>query len=813
MPRDIPVGNGRLLITYDDRYQLRDLFYPHVGQENHAGAGPCHFGVWAETPGKKQAGQNSQGRLAWSDDPDWTIRQRYLEDALTTDVDLWNARLQLSLHCNDAVDFNRNVLVRRIRVHNRQDAKRLVKVLHHHDFLMFGTRVGDTAYYDPELRSMVHYRAKRYLSCCWYAPDDRGGQERRVDEFATGTSGFGGAEGTFRDAEDGHLGMNPIAQGAVDSTMSCNVTVPAGGTVDVYLCILAGNSRDEIAELHGWLDRQTPQTVIDRTTSYWRLWSQGAGIQFGDLPEDVVKLFKRSMLTVRTQIDDEGAIIAANDSDIMQFARDTYSYMWPRDGALVADALDLCGYQDLARNFYSFCQRVIQPEGYFLHKYNPDGSPASSWHPWIKDGRPSLPIQEDETALVVWAMWRHYWRYRDTEYIRPLWIDVVVPAAEFMCRYRDERTGLPLPSYDLWEERWGVHAFTVATVYGGLIAARNFAVAFGDKKRAEKYGQAAAEIKAGAEKYLWSEELGRFSRRLVPHDQMTPPQEPGYTDPEAETLHAADSEDIYEVDDTLDASLFAIYKFHLFEGDDPARRRDDGRDREGAVGQDRRRRRGAVHERLLPPRQRRHRQRAGQPVVHLHALARRLLHPPRQHEGGAAQGDPHLRVGRRPRPGERHAGRAGQPVHERADQRQPAHVEPRDGVQHGREVPRKARAARRRERRSRDVSHARAGAFPKHALERPPRRARRGVRRRVEDPRPARHAQPRGGVVAPAVAARLGAAAATLCPHDARRSGRNLAWPTRGGARAVDRRAGAGRGRQRRPARRAGGRRDGGDGV
>ena len=50
MPRDIPVGNGRLLITFDDRYQIRDLYYPHVGQENHAGAGPCHFGVWAELP-------------------------------------------------------------------------------------------------------------------------------------------------------------------------------------------------------------------------------------------------------------------------------------------------------------------------------------------------------------------------------------------------------------------------------------------------------------------------------------------------------------------------------------------------------------------------------------------------------------------------------------------------------------------------------------------------------------------------------------------------------------------------------------------
>ena len=56
-----------------------------------------------------------------------------------------------------------------------------------------------------------------------------------------------------------------------------------------------------------------------------------------------------------------------------------------------------------------------------------------------------------------------------------MWVDLVRPAADFMVQFRDPDSKLPLPSYDLWEERWGVHAFTVATVYGGLKAARNFA--------------------------------------------------------------------------------------------------------------------------------------------------------------------------------------------------------------------------------------------------------------------------------------------------------------------------------------------------
>src|SRR5688572_2228204 len=344
------------------------------------------------------------------------------------------------------------------------------------------------------------------------------------------------------------------------------------------MAIITAESREELLELHKWLMKMTPQGVIDRTSGYWRLWVGGTNINFGNLPPKVVELFKRSLLVVRTQIDNGGAICAANDSDIMQFSRDTYSYVWPRDGALVSDALDLAGFPDVARSFYTFCQKSITDEGYFYHKYNPDGSPASSWHPWVLKGRKSMPIQEDETALVVWALWRHYYRYRDIEFIRPMWVDIVQKAADFMCKYRDPRTGLPLPSYDLWEERWGVHAFTVATVYGGLKAARNFAVAFGDRERADRYNEAAEEIKKGAAKHLWSEKLGRFVRRLVPKDDALAPEVAGAPAPpppvpehKQRTTPAPQPQsldDVYEVDDVIDASLYAIYKFHLFEADD-----------------------------------------------------------------------------------------------------------------------------------------------------------------------------------------------------------------------------------------------------
>ena len=557
MPRDIPVGNGRMLVTFDNRYQVRDVYFPHVGQENHAGAGPCRFGVYCDVPGAKGH------QLAWTSDAGWNIRQRYLRDTLTTSVSLDHRELKLSLYCNDTVDFHRNILVRKIKVRNAADYERAVQIVHHQDFNMFGAKIGDTAYYDPELRSIVHYRGKRYLLVSFWANG-----EQRIDEYATGTSGFHGAEGTWRDAEDGHLQGNPIAQGSVDSTIAHHLTIPPDGEKTLYMVLVAGHSRDELLELHKWLMKMGPQGVLDRTSSYWRLWVGGTNINFGNLPTKVVELFKRSLLVLRTQIDNGGAIVAANDSDIMQFSRDTYSYVWPRDGALVANALDMAGFPDIARWFYKYCSDVLTEEGYFYHKYNPDGSPASSWHPWVLKGNRAMPIQEDETALVVWALWRHYFRYRDIEFIRPLWVDIVQKAADFMVRYRDPRTGLPLPSYDLWEERWGVHAFTVATVYGGLKAAHNFAVCFGDREKAEVYAKAAEEVKAGAARYLYSERLGRFVRRLVSLDVPKPPDNGSYEERDPLTTESR-TEDLFEVDETVDASLFAIYKFHLFEADDP----------------------------------------------------------------------------------------------------------------------------------------------------------------------------------------------------------------------------------------------------
>jgi len=45
LPRDLPLGNGDFLVTFDGEYQLRDVYYPNVGQENHTVGEACRSGV------------------------------------------------------------------------------------------------------------------------------------------------------------------------------------------------------------------------------------------------------------------------------------------------------------------------------------------------------------------------------------------------------------------------------------------------------------------------------------------------------------------------------------------------------------------------------------------------------------------------------------------------------------------------------------------------------------------------------------------------------------------------------------------------
>ncbi len=527
MPKDIPVSNGNLLLNFDSDYRIRDVYFPLIGQENHSKGHPFRFGIWVD------------GRFSWMG-PEWEKDLRYHDNSLVTNVFLKNEALGLELRCWDTVDFDLNVYLKKVEVTDLAGKERQVRLFFTQDFHLYGNEIGDTAYFDPRTGALLHYKANRYflINCCTASKQGADGYACSVKEVA-------GRQGSWKDAEDGELSGNPIAWGSADSTISIRLHLTPKGRVAAFYWMAAGTQYNEVTQLNREVLEKTPEELIRRTLSYWEAWVEKEPRSFGDLPKTVTDIFNRSLLILRTQIDNRGAIIAANDSDIVYFGKDTYSYMWGRDGSFVAAALAKAGYSEVCRRFFDFCARVLSEEGYLFQHYNPDGSLASNWHPWIQDGKEVLPIQEDSTALVLWSLWIHYQCSKDLEFIKPLYQKLIQKSADFLVTHRDSETLLPIDSYDLWEERYGTHAFTVAATIAGLRSAAKFARVFQDASLAETYDTAANQMKEGLARHLYHRGLKRYVRS-------------GYRKGKG-----------YELDEVIDISLLGLTMLEAVPPKDP----------------------------------------------------------------------------------------------------------------------------------------------------------------------------------------------------------------------------------------------------
>ena len=493
MPRSLVLGNGNLLVCLDGNAIVRDLFYPHVGQENHVGGHRHHVGIWVD------------GTFSWIDDPAWKREVRYQDGTMVGLATLSHEGLGVLLEFHDFVYNERDIFVRKVVVKNRREQEREVRLFFAQEFQVSETAMGNSAFYEPRGNVVVHYKGRRVFRI-----NGRVGTDG-ISDYAIGTTHFRGLEGTWRDAEDGVLSKNPVDHGSVDSVVALNFRLPPKGSEAVYYWIAAGRSLVEAKLLDEYVLEKTPQHLLETTRDFWRAWVNTRQYNFWGLPDEVIRLFKISLLIIRTHVDNKGGIIASADSDFLQHGRDTYASVWPRAGAVVAKALELAGYSENTDEFFKFCNEVLMPDGYLLHKYISDMSFGSSWHPWVgQNGDAHLPIQEDETALVLHALRTHYDRNRDLEFIESIYNSLIKPAANFMDAYRHPETKLPRPSYNLWEEQRGISTFTAASVYSGLVSAAFFAKLLGKTKSASRYQKVAKEIKDGIIKHLYDAEKGYF---------------------------------------------------------------------------------------------------------------------------------------------------------------------------------------------------------------------------------------------------------------------------------------------------------------
>ncbi len=526
---DIVLGNGSTLIGIDKNAELRDLYFPFVGLENHVGGRFRHrVGVWVD------------GQFGWLSDSKWNVATRAGDETMSGEINAISDELGVELHFEDVLYNEKNIFMRQIIVKNLRDHKRQIKLYISHEFEIYESHRGDTAYYDLEQNVVIHYKGRRVFLISTEC-DGKG-----FDDYTIGIFGIEGKEGSHKDAEDGLLSKNSIEHGKTDSVIGIYLDIEANSSKTVDYWIAIAKTIQDAADINEYVKDRSLSYLIKTTKDFWHAWLNNRNFNFYHLEDDVVDLFKKSLLILRAHVDNNGSILASGDSTLLQYGRDAYSYMWPRDGALSAIALDKAGDYNVAKRFFDFCNDVITKEGYFMHKYRPDKSLGSSWHSWVYKDRPQFPIQEDETALVIYSLWKHYEFSKDLEFIESIYNSLIKKAADFMVSYIDAETGLPKPSYDLWEEKFGVSTFTASSVYGALIAAAKFSKLLGKVEHEKKYTTAGEKVKEAVVKYLWCEEKKMFYKMV----------------------NFEDGKPIF--DETMDiSSIYGIFRFRVLDVNDP----------------------------------------------------------------------------------------------------------------------------------------------------------------------------------------------------------------------------------------------------
>lgn len=532
MARSVTIGNGKMLVGLDLRGQVRDLYFPYVGEANHvSGASGNHvhrIGVFVDD------------KISWLDDPAWRITIGSEDDTSIGSMFAENLELGITLSSRDAVHNEKDVFLRHFTVHNHRSETRTIKLFLSQQFRIFESRRGDTGFFDPRVNAIIHYKGDTTILV------NAMSGKKTFQEYNIGLFGIEGREGTYLDANDGVLEKNPIEHGSVDSVLGLSFAIAGHSSQDAYYWVVCGASVADVHELDEFVIKEGPDRLIASTDAYWKAWVDKEQLDLSILSTGLQTLYRRSLMIMRVHTDNNGGIIASSDTDMLHHGRDTYSYVWPRDGAIIAHTFDRSGYREVAVRFYEFMQRCLEPNGYLMHKYRSDGLLGSSWHPWIINGEPRLPIQEDETATVLFMLFDHYERYHDLEFVESMYNSFIEPAAEFMCDYIEPTTGLPQASFDLWEEKYGTSTYTAASVYGGLMAAAKFATLLGKDQSSRTYQAIAQRMQSAISKVLFNEEEGIFVKQV---------------------LHTPDGELMH--DNTLDvSSLYGLLLFRVFDIDD-----------------------------------------------------------------------------------------------------------------------------------------------------------------------------------------------------------------------------------------------------
>jgi hypothetical protein len=517
-PGGIPeglVGNRHMTVKVDGRGATYDVFFPTVGL--HADVRPAE----GERPHSRShfrtivAGLAIGRRLDWFDERvSWDASQAYREGTNVLVTRLQWRRGAVQVEQSDFVVSDADLPLANGHVAPGQYIKRYVitnatpsKItplfgLYVHAEVNGG--VGDhvITWVDDEQTLLALNRGHRHLN-------------RKLSREAT-------VEFAVALADRSDATCEPA--GRDEAVLFRRLEIEGGGavTVDVLVSGAFTGWPGDDGTFHYWLrpalqwfrSRDVGNLESNAVASWRELVARLPVLRFPD--RKYGQQLERSALAAAVHADADTGAVAKG------YQRGIHAYCWPRDALGAGGAFDRIGWNQIGRRVFDWLSKVrgyYRQYTYFFQKYTIDGIPE--WE------TPAI----DQTALIPWALERHYRRTGDLEFVASQWA-MVEQAAE-VCLGKGGHPGLAwledlslVRSAGLWDTRYAAFCYSNACIVAGLRSAIRLARRVNRQDSVEGWSKAAerilnvgilSDLRAGSTgPGLYDTVLGRFldARRI-----------------------------------------------------------------------------------------------------------------------------------------------------------------------------------------------------------------------------------------------------------------------------------------------------------
>lgn len=440
---DAIIGNQNITASYTRNGELLRLFYPNKDFKQIIDF--FHVGLKI----------NDSGIVYLHQDINNVYDQHYEENTNILKTEILNTYFNLKVEQVDFASIKENVIVKKYKFINQNTIDLNVNFIIHSGLLSEkNNKVSGLCKSD----ALMQYNHE-YTMCTF--------SKKAISSSQINNTKANIQEGQIGDKD--YVGMSP------DSSIMYEIGTLAPNEekeFEIYIYIddnkTGLDGLEKTVERIKKIDFRTEQEAVKK---YWKKCVKdhdGLELDLAETPRNrrIKEIYNRTILLFSLLTNNEtGGISAAVEVDENLSQCGGYDYCWTRDAVFITYAMDILKMKREVEKFYkSFCKNTQSRNGMWEQRFYTDGHLAPCWG-----------YQIDETAAVVFGVYKHYLEIGDAKFLKDN-LKMCEKAITFLKKYIEDiiqKENKVHVSYDIWEMHEGVHLYSVANIFAAFEAMIN----------------------------------------------------------------------------------------------------------------------------------------------------------------------------------------------------------------------------------------------------------------------------------------------------------------------------------------------------